>query len=520
MIFRSAFADVAIPEAAYSDFIFARTHEWADRPAFIEASTGTVVTHGQVQAGARNVAAALAGRGLRRGDRFALVSLNRPEYAIAFHGIALAGGVVTTANPRYKVEELAFQLNDSGARFVFTSPEFLDAVRSAARQSQVEEIVLLGNAPDTTPFAALLQEGDPPPRIEIDPRADLLMLPYSSGTTGRPKGVMLTHRNVVAMHAMLAACFSEDDRRQCLIGVLPFFHAFGLMMMNGTLRRGATCITVPRFDVAEYVSLIERYRVTALQLVPPMALALARHPAVGRHDLSSLQSAGCGAAPLDEALQEEASRRLKVDIRQGYGLTEATLSVAAWPMEAPAPAAGSVGALLANTEARIVDTASGADLGCGQPGELWVRGPNVMRGYWNEPEATAAACDADGWLRTGDVALFDAEGQLFIVDRLKELIKVKGYQVAPARLEAVLLRHPSVADAAVIGVPDEEAGERPIAFVVASSPSADAQEILASIATLVAPHERIRELRCVAAIPKSPSGKILRRVLRDQAARG
>jgi acyl-CoA synthetase (AMP-forming)/AMP-acid ligase II len=518
MIFCSRWPNVAVPDVPYSEYIFARTHEWADRPAFIEGSTGRMLTHGQVHASARRVAAALARRGLRKGDRFAIVSPNLPEYAIAFHGIALAGGIVTTANPRYTDEELAFQLKDSGARFVLTSAAFLDCVCTAAEQSRIDEVFVFEDGSDATPFSALLDEAGPPPRLEIDSRTDLLALPYSSGTTGRAKGVMLTHRNLVAMQAMLGPSLPEEGSHQCMIGLLPFFHAYGLTMMNGTLRRGATCITLQRFDVEQYLTLIERHRVTTLNLVPPMVLAFARHPAVSRHDLSSLQFVGCGAAPLDASLQQEASEQLKVAIRQGYGLTEATIAVASWPVDARAPMRGCVGQLLPNVEARIVDPSSGDELGAGRRGELWVRGPNVMRGYLNQPEATAATLDSDGWLRTGDIASINDDGYLFIVDRLKELIKVQGYQVAPAHLEALLLQHPAVADAAVIGVPDDELGERPVGFVVLDAAFADVQEIIAFVANHVAPHERIREVRVVDAIPKSPSGKVLRRVLREQVS--
>jgi acyl-CoA synthetase (AMP-forming)/AMP-acid ligase II len=267
-----------------------------------------------------------------------------------------------------------------------------------------------------------------------------------------------------------------------------------------------------------FLASIERYRITTLSVVPPIVLALARHPAVTRYDLSSLRFVTSGAAPLGASLLRAASERIGVSIRQGYGLTEATLGVSGLPLGQLMTKPASVGRLLPNIEARVVDLRSGDNLGPNERGELLLRGPNMMRGYLNQPQATATSLDAGGWLRTGDVALFDDDGDLFIVDRLKEILKVKGHQVAPSRLEEVLLQHPDVVDAAVIGVPDEEAGELPMAFVVPRSDAARADAIIAATALLLSPHERIRRLEFVDSIPRSLSGKILRRLLRDRRA--
>jgi acyl-CoA synthetase (AMP-forming)/AMP-acid ligase II len=517
MIHRSPWPDVAIPRTSYGDFVFADTDGWADRPAFIDGPSGRTLTHGQVRASAHRVAAALVQRGLRKGDVLAIASPNLPEYAVAFHGVAFAGGVVTTANPLYSADELAHQLNDAGARFLLTVPALLDKACQAAAQSRVEEVFVFGEADGATPFQALLQDDGEPPEASTDPASDLLVLPYSRGTTGRAKGVMLTHRNAVAMLAQYAP-MAPDVRGHRSIAVLPFFHCYGMTVMNGVLRRGTTSVTMPRFVFEEFLSLIERHRITTLGLVPPIVLALARHPAVADHDLSSLRVVTSGAAPLGAALQQAAGERIGLPIRQGYGLTEATFAVTGLPIDELPTKPGGVGRLLPNVEARILDPASGEDLGPHLRGELLLRGPNVMRGYLNQPEATAAMLDADGWLHTGDVALFDDDGELFIVDRLKELIKVKGYQVAPAQLEAVLLQHPAVADAAVIGVADDEAGELPKAFVVLRVAGTSPETIMAETARRLAPHERIRVVEFVDAIPKSPSGKILRRVLRDREA--
>jgi acyl-CoA synthetase (AMP-forming)/AMP-acid ligase II len=302
-----------------------------------------------------------------------------------------------------------------------------------------------------------------------------------------------------------------------MLGVLPFFHSYGLVVfLNRTLRRGERCVTMPRFDLEQFLQLIERYRVTTLFLVPPIVLALAKHPLVANYDLSSVTLVHSGAAPLGDVLQQAASDRLHTPVQQGYGMTEATVGVTGRKRTGDPVKPGSVGRLLPNVQARIVDVTTGVDLGPDERGELLVRGPNVMQGYLGNAQATHATIDADGWLHTGDVALIDDEGHLFIVDRLKELIKVNAYQVAPAQLEEMLLSHPAVADAAVIGIPNEESGEVPKAFVVKLT-EIGAEELMAYVAAQVASYARIRSVEFIDAIPKSAAGKILRRALRERA---
>ena len=515
MIFRSAYPPVTIPEAPFSEFIFANVAHWRDQPAFVDGLTGRTLTHGQMHRASRNVGAALRQRGMRKGDVFAIVCPNMPEYGIAFHGAAIAGGVVTTANPLAAVEELTSQFKDSQAKFVLTTQSLVAKVREAAAGAHVEELFVLGESEDATSFAGLMDTDAAATIVQIDPRTDLLMLPYSSGTTGRSKGVMLTHYNAVAMLTQIES-LAPDVTGRISLAVLPFFHSYGLqILMNGTLRRGTTCVTMPRFDLAQFLQLIQDRRVTSLALVPPIVLALAKHPLVDEFDLSSLSLVGSGAAPLGAALQADASKRLKVPVRQGYGMTEVVVAVTGLPLENAVIKPGSVGPLLPNVEARIIDVISGTDLGHDERGELLVRGPNVMRGYLNRPDESQAMIEPDGWMHTGDVGYFDTDGHLYIVDRLKELIKYKGYQVAPAHLEGILLDHPAVSDAAVIGVPSDEAGEIPKAFVVLRNP-ATAEEIVAYVATRVAPHARVRAVEFIDAIPKSPSGKILRRELRER----
>jgi acyl-CoA synthetase (AMP-forming)/AMP-acid ligase II len=414
-------------------------------------------------------------------------------------------------------ELLAEQLRDSRARYLLTVPQLLGTALEARAASGVEEVFVFGEADGATPFAALLRDEAGPLDVAIDPARDLLTLPYSSGTTGRAKGVMLTHRNMVAMMSQIEALSVEREDERTL-AVLPFFHAYGLVaFLNLAIRRGSLCVTMPRFDFEQFLQLIERHRITALMLVPPIVLALAKHPLVAKYDLTSVRFVNSGAAPLGDALQNEASERIGVPIQQGYGMTECTVACTGRMQDVDALKPGSVGRLLPNMEARVIDVADGSEQGVNERGELVVRGPNIMRGYFGNTQATDATIDADGWLHTGDVVKIDDDGHLFIVDRLKELIKVNAHQVAPAHLESVLLAHPAVADAAVIGIPHDETGEAPKAFIVKRA-DISGDDLMAHVAAHVEPYARLRSVEFMDAIPKSPSGKILRRELRQRTA--
>lgn len=521
-VIRSPHPDVEIPDLPLHELVLARAAERGSRAAVVDHPTGRTLTYGQLAAGARQMAAGLAARGFGKGDVLAVYSPNLPEYVVAFYGVSAAGGATTTVNPLDTASELAAQLADAGARFLLTAPTLLDRAIEAAARSGVEEVFVFGEATGATPFASLLPAtGTPPPTVGIDPATDLVALPYSSGTTGLAKGVMLTHRNMVATLVQWNAVLptGTEDR---LIAVLPFFHTYGLSLLMGwPLWCGATVVSLPRFDLEEFLRVLQEQRITRALLVPPIVLALATHPLVAGYDLSALEWIGSGAAPLDPGLAQACAERLGCPVVQGYGLTETTTAVSSTAGAPLGPRRGSVGVLLSDTEARIVDPTSGQDLGTGQPGELWVRGPQVMRGYLNAGPATAAVLNPDGWLRTGDLCRVDPDGYLFVLDRVKELIKYKGHQVAPAELEALLLTHPHVADVAVVRSPDQEAGEIPKAFVVANGP-VDAEALMAWVAERVAPYKRVRQVEFVDEIPKGPYGKVLRRVLleRDRARPG
>ncbi|MEJ2884874.1 AMP-binding protein [Actinomycetospora aeridis] len=511
---------VRVPDLTVPDFLLRMADERPDAPAVIDAPSGRTLTYAELRRDVRRCAIGLRRRGLRVGDVLAIVAPNSPEWLVACLGAMAAGGCVSGINPLYTADEIAPQLRDHGARHVLTIPPFLPLVRAAAAGVVEPDVLVVGQAEGATSFADVLADGADGelPAGLVDPAADLALLPYSSGTTGLAKGVMLTHRAIVTNIEQMQTALDQtaEDRA---IAVAPFFHAVGLNVVAGvTLRSGGTLVTLPRFDVDAYLGAIATYRATLAVVVPPIVLAMARHPAVDRHDLSSLRLVGCGAAPLGADLQQECAARVGCPVGQGYGMTEAVAAITLVDTAEPV-VPGSAGVLLPGVEARIVDIMTGEDLPAGETGELRVRGPQLMAGYLGNLDATAATIDADGWLHTGDLARFDTDGNLFVDDRLKELVKVKGLQVAPAELEAVLRTHPGVADAAVIPVPDERAGERPKAVVVAAGP-VTAAEIVDHVASRVAPHKRITEVAFVDAIPVSPSGKILRRLLVAQDRAG
>jgi acyl-CoA synthetase (AMP-forming)/AMP-acid ligase II len=519
MIFRGPFPQVEIPELPVTTFVLQRAQERGDKPALIDGPSGRTIKYSELADRISRVAASLWKRDFKKGEVFGILSPNLPEYAIAFHAVASLGGINSTINPLYTEAEIAHQLQDAGARFLVTVPQFLEKAKAAARAANIEELFLFDEPGDeldgATPFSSLLESDGNYPEVAINPREDLVALPYSSGTTGLAKGVMLTHYNLVANMRQMEGLdyFSENDT---LICVLPLFHIYGLVVvLNMGLSQGSTIVTVPRFELEPFLQLVQDHGVTLAHLVPPIVLLLSKSPVVDNYDLSKLQTIFSGAAPLDEHLTRACMRRLDCDVRQGYGMTETSPVTHSSPADPSQVRFGSVGVPAPNTECKIMDLETGEILGPKKEGEVCVRGPQVMKGYLNRPEATDATIDSEGWLHTGDIGYADEAGHFFIVDRAKELIKYKGFQVPPAELEALLLTHPAVADAAVIPCQDDEAGEIPKAFVVLRG-NATAEELMDFVAGQVAPHKKIRLLEFIDKIPKSPSGKILRRVLVQQ----
>jgi len=519
MIFRGPFPQITIPEIPVSTYVLQHAREHGSKTALIDGPSGRTISYSELTDQISRVAASLAKRGFKKGDVFGILSPNLPEYAIAFHAVASLGGITSPVNPLYTDHEIAHQLKDAGARFLVSVPQFLEKATVAARAANIEELFIFDEPGSKlergTPFSSLLDSDGQVPEVFINPREDLVALPYSSGTTGLPKGVMLTHYNLVANMCQMEGLdyFTADDT---LICVLPLFHIYGLVVvLNMGLSQGSTIVTVPRFELEPFLELLQKYGVTLAHLVPPIVLALSKNPVVDNYDLSKLQTIFCGAAPLDEHLTRTCMQRLGCDVRQGYGMTETSPVTHSSPADPAQVKFGSVGVPAPNTECKVVDLESGETLEHDKEGEVCVRGPQIMKGYLNRAEATAATVDAEGWLHTGDIGYADADGHFFIVDRAKELIKYKGFQVPPAELEALLLTHPQVADAAVIPCQDDEAGEIPKAFVVLRG-EATATELIDFVATRVASYKKIRRLEFIDKIPKSASGKILRRVLVQQ----
>jgi acyl-CoA synthetase (AMP-forming)/AMP-acid ligase II len=518
MPFRSPYPDVKIPESSLSAFVLSGAAARGGKPALIDGPSGRTITYAQLPGLVARAAAGLAARGFRKGDRFAILSPNLPEYAVAFHAVASLGGVVTTVNPLYTATEVAKQLQDSAARFLLTVPPFLPTAREAAAQAKVEEIFVFGEAEGVTPFATLLASGGTPPEVAIDPRKDLVALPYSSGTTGLPKGVMLTHHNLVAQMCAIEGVTDAEliSPQDTVLAFLPFFHIYGISaFLDFSLYRGATIVTMARFDLEQYLELVQKHGVTILHVVPPIALALAKHPIVDKFDFSKVRGAFSAAAPLGDSVADALYARLGFRVSQAYGMTEVSGASHLGPTTEDKIKPASGGRLMPNMECRIVDVSSGEEVPVGEQGEIQVRGPIVMQGYFGQTSATAATIDREGWLRTGDIGYVDADGDFFIVDRTKELIKYKAFQVAPAELESVLLANPAIAEACVIGIADEEAGEVPKAYVVKKG-EISADDVLAWVAARVAPFKKVRAVEFIDQLPKSPTGKLLRRVLKER----
>jgi acyl-CoA synthetase (AMP-forming)/AMP-acid ligase II len=514
VIFQSPYASIEIPTCSVATYVLAHSTAYANKAALIDGPSGRTVTFAQFSQLVARAASGFSQRGLRKGDVCAIWASNSIEWAVAFHGLMSIGAITTTINPLLTVDEATRWLRETGARMILTESALLATANEAAHRAAIDDIVAFGGEAGHTPFSSVLELGDVYPQVEIDARRDVAAILCSSGTTGLPKGVQLTHYNLVAGGCQFAGMdgIKHDD---VLPGQLPMFHAYGLgLTLVWAMARGATSVLMPRFDLCAFLELTERHRITRAFVVPPIVLALAKDAAVDRYDTSSLRVLISAAAPLAQETAELCARRLGCTIKQAYGMTEIVPTHVA-PDDQPPGKIGSVGPCVPNTECKIVDVQSGALFGPNQTGEIWVRGPVAMLGYLNQPLATAETIDADGWVRTGDIGWVDEDGYLTVTDRLKELIKVSGYQVAPAELEALLLSHPAVRDAAVVRMLDAKTGEAPKAFVVLDAPVTEA-ELAGFVAERAASYKRIRSFTVVEKIPKSPSGKILRRLLADQ----
>ncbi|GFP80142.1 4-coumarate--coa ligase 1 [Phtheirospermum japonicum] len=528
-IFRSKLPDIDIPNhLPIHTYCFQNLPNHRSRPALINAATGESFTHADIDLTARRVASGLHNLGIRKRQVIMLLLHNSPEFVFVFLAASFIGATATTANPNYTAAEIASQANISRPKLIVTHACYAEKVNRLVEELGAKIVVIddgpLPPSPETIRLSELMRSDEKSlPAVEIH-ASDTAALLFSSGTTGLPKGVMLSHKNIVTCIAQKVDGENPNfhvDGQDVTLCVLPLFHVFSLAMVLVNLRAGAAVLIVPKFEINALLELIQRYRVTIAPFVPPILLAVAKSPAAAaKFDLSSVRKVYCGAAPMDRKLEAVVRAKLpNATIGQGYGMTEAgvisiCLGFAKKPLKYKS---GSCGTVIRNTEMKIVDPLSGASLSRNQTGEICVRGDSIMIGYYNDPEATKKTIDNDGWLHTGDIGYVDDDDELFIVDRLKELIKYKGFHVAPAELEALLIAHPSICDAAVVPMMDEDSGEVPVAFVVPSNGSIISEyEIKQYISEQVVSYKRINRVFFTDEIPKAPSGKILRKNLRSR----
>ncbi|MEU0789726.1 AMP-binding protein [Amycolatopsis sp. NPDC005961] len=538
-------ATLDYPEVPVGSLLAAGAARWGDRTAF--AHDGRSLTFTETYRAACRFAHALRARGVGRGDVVALHLPNCLAFPIAYYGTLLAGATFSPANPLLPPDDLAFQLADCEAAAVVTFGPVAGVLASVADRIPARLTIVVGPTGDLPAGAVEFEafhagQPDERPDAGTSVHDDLAHLAYTGGTTGRSKGVRLTHRNVV-VNTLQHACWgtgsvpaldehgdvtidqigSEDEWPSRLgtgvaINLTPWFHAMGIIGgLNAAVLAGTTTVLHSRFDPAAYIADAERLRITGIGGAPALFAALLATPAFHTADLSSVKSIGSGAAPMNHAMINALRERFPgVVVAEGYGLTEATMGAVISPTyRSGTRKVGSVGVPIFDTEVKVVPAEGGEDpLPAGEKGEVCLRGPQIMLGYRNRPEETAAAL-VDGWLHTGDVGILDADGYLSIVDRKKDMLLYKGYNVFPRELEELLITMPGVAAAAVVGRPDIEVGELPVAFVVPRG-SLDADELMAAVNEKVTPYKRLREIRVVEQIPVSAAGKVLKRELRQQ----
>lgn len=508
------------PDIPYGEMLARPATLYPERTAIVFGDTR--LTFRELEGLVNTFANALSALGIRRGDRVALFMTNRPEYVVSFFALARIGAVSSPMNPSYKEREVAYQIADAEAVAVIVQQDLVPLVAAVRVElPHLKHVITVGPGATTdggaVTFADLVRDvpATKPPALDIAPD-ELLVLPYSSGTTGLPKGVLLSHRAFVANNIQFLASSRVADHDRFLI-FLPFYHIYGLMLMGGAVHAGVHMVVMERFDLAETCRLVQSEGITIVFVVPPVLVALLNSPDIGSIDFSRVRHVMVGAAPVPPELSRRFEKVTGVKVVQGYGLTEAGPITHINPVDDAARLTLDTGGLpVQDCEQRIVDLETGERvLGPNEVGEIIVRSPGNMLGYWNAPEATAAAL-RNGWLYTGDIGRIDERGYLTITDRKKEMIKYKGFGIAPAELEALLFEHEGVADVAVIGKPDMDAGEVPKAFVVPKDKALTPEALLAWARGRLATYKTLHEVEFVTAIPKTASGKILRRVLKEQ----
>ncbi|MCT2557830.1 long-chain fatty acid--CoA ligase [Tsuneonella sp. YG55] len=540
--------DIALPELTVPDLLERAAADAPEAPAV--DFMGREYTYAQVLGEARRVAAGLAARGIGKGDRVGLFLPNVPIYLSAYYGAMMAGAVVVNFSPLYTAEELSAQVADSGARLLVTVdvasllPTALEVLDRSALETLVVgslgamlpwtkrvALKLLGRKaltaipvrPGVSRWADLL--ADPGAAMPPLAREDLALLQYTGGTTGRPKGAMLTHANLATNALQVEAIDPQQGARDVILGVLPLFHVFAnTCVLNRTVANRGCIAMLPRFDAKQALKTLQRVRATAFPGVPTMYQALLDHPDLAKTDFSSLRVCISGGAPLPAPVREKWEEATGSRLVEGYGLTESSGVVSTNPYEGPRKP-GTIGQVLPRTRVRLLDKEDPSrDAPAGEAGELVVAGPQVMQGYWNRPDAAAnafAEIEGTRWLRTGDVAEIDADGFIAIVDRIKDMIAVGGFKVFPSQVEAVLLEHPAVKEALVLGLPDAYHGEMPRAYVtLAEDAAASEDELKGWLNARVGKHERVSGVEIRAELPKTMIGKLDRKALMAEVTGG
>ncbi|WP_374418964.1 AMP-binding protein [Novosphingobium arvoryzae] len=539
--------DMDFPPLTLPEMFAQSAARFAERP--LVDFMGRAFTYAALHSEARAFAAGLQRLGVAKGDRIGLYLPNVPIYVSAYYGAMLAGATVVNFSPLYTAQELAAQVEDSGTRLLVTidSAALLPTALEVLKTSGLERLVvgslaamlplakglalrLLGRKsltriparPDVIRWEDALARTDPAP-VLLDPLEDLALLQYTGGTTGTPKGAMLTHQNISANTRQVEAIDPRAGERDVIMGVLPLFHVFAnICVLNRTVVNGGCIAMLPRFDAGQALKTLQRVRATAMPGVPTMYQALLDHPALARTDFSSLRVCISGGAPLAGPLKEKFEAATDARLVEGYGLTETAGVASTNPYEGE-DRVGTIGQPIPATRIRLLDKEDPTrDAPAGQPGELAIQGPQVMRGYWRRPEAAAAAFAArpDGqWLRTGDVAVLDDQGYIRIVDRIKDMIAVGGFKVFPSQVEAVVLEHPAVKEVLVIGVPEPRLGEVPRAYVTLNDGAAETGEALRDwINARIGKHERVDAVVVRETMPKTMIGKLDRKALRAEVA--
>jgi long-chain acyl-CoA synthetase len=559
---RGVFRNLSYPEVPVYQILRSAATQWPWRNAIIFG--GSEVTYQELDQLSDRFAAALSSLGVKKGDRVAIHLPNCPQFAIAYFGLLKVGAVFVPVSPLLAEREFLFQLNDSGAETYIGLDLLFSMPQGCLDRTPVKNVILVSLADVYPPLYASVKPlakqpfpagtidftelvsrypAEPPP-VEIEPKKDLAHIAYTGGTTGIPKGVMLTHYNVVVNCCQFAYWFGggDVDYRDGVFGVryeegdgpenhparrgtevslivVPWFHAMGIvgylaMQMIG----GNTLVVFPRFDPGEYLQAINKYRATVFGGAPQLFVSLVEHPLFREIDMTDIRLVASGAAPISLKLLQTLQERIPGAICEAYGLSECTMGCAANPPTREGARLGSVGLPIQDTEIKIVDPETGErEMPVGEIGEICIKGPQVMQGYWNKPEETSKVL-RDGWLYTGDIGRFDEDGYLYIVDRKKDMLIYKGYNVYPRDLEEVINSHPKVAQSAVVGKYDERYGDIPVAFVqLKPGETAEASEIMEYANERLAMYKRIRLVVLVEQLPASAAGKILRRELRQQA---